>query len=74
MPPTKPQLKLLKYIDKHITKNGVAPDYQQMMKHLKLKSKSGVHRKLKGLEQRGLIETLKYCNRGIKVVDNPYLE
>lgn len=73
IPPTKQQLKLLKFINRRIKKTGMAPDYAEMMKHMRLKGKSGIYRKLNALEQRGLITRLKYHNRAINIVDNDFM-
>jgi repressor LexA len=59
------QNQLLSYIIKRIEKDGVSPSYQEICIELKLKSKSGIHRIVKSLEERGYIERLENKARAI---------
>jgi repressor LexA len=59
------QNQLLNYLIISIEKNGVSPSYQEICKELELKSKSGIHRIVKSLEERGYIERLENKARAI---------
>ncbi|MDG1882688.1 MAG: S24 family peptidase, partial [Alphaproteobacteria bacterium] len=59
------QNQLLNYIIFRIEKNGVSPSYEEICKELELKSKSGIHRIVKSLEERGYIERLENKARAI---------
>ncbi|MDC0531426.1 transcriptional repressor LexA [Alphaproteobacteria bacterium] len=59
------QNQLLSYIITRIEKDGVSPSYQEICIELKLKSKSGIHRIVKSLEERGYIERLENKARAI---------
>ncbi|PZO64586.1 MAG: hypothetical protein DI498_10890 [Paracoccus denitrificans] len=65
---TAQQKKLLTMIEEWIGRYGTAPTYQQMADALGLASKSGVHRLLIGLEERGAIARLPYRHGSVKVV------
>jgi repressor LexA len=62
---TKKQNELLNYLITRIEKDGVSPSYEEICKELLLKSKSGIHRIVKSLEERGYIERLKNKARAI---------
>src|SRR3546814_5652942 len=51
----KKQHELLLFIHRHLQKNGVSPSFDEMKDALALKSKSGIHRLIPGLEERGFI-------------------
>ena len=51
---TRKQANLLRYISDQITKDGVSPSFDEMKDALGLKSKSGVHRLIMALEERGV--------------------
>src|SRR6056300_1501907 len=53
------QNQLLSFLIKRIEENGVSPSYEEICKELSLKSKSGIHRIVKSLEERGYIERLE---------------
>jgi SOS-response transcriptional repressor LexA len=55
---TKKQHELLLFIHGHLQKNGVSPSFDEMKDALALKSKSGIHRLITGLEERGFIRRL----------------
>ena len=59
------QNQLLSFLIKKIEENGVSPSYEEICKELSLKSKSGIHRIVKSLEERGYIERLKNRARAI---------
>ena len=59
------QNQLLNYIIMRIEKDGVSPSYQEICIELELKSKSGIHRIVKSLEERGYIERLENKARAI---------
>ena len=50
---TKKQRELLLYINQRLTATGVSPSFDEMKDALNLKSKSGIHRLVSGLEERG---------------------
>ena len=59
------QNQLLNYLIMRIEKDGVSPSYEEVCKELELKSKSGIHRIVKSLEERGYIERLENKARAI---------
>ena len=59
------QNQLLSFLIKRIEENGVSPSYEEICKELSLKSKSGIHRIVKSLEERGYIERLENRARAI---------
>jgi repressor LexA len=59
------QNQLLNYLILRIEQNGVSPSYEEICKELELKSKSGIHRIVKSLEERGYIERLENKARAI---------
>jgi SOS-response transcriptional repressor LexA len=64
---TPKQRELLDYIEAYSQESGASPSYQQMMERLGLHSKSGVHRLVKALEERGHISRLANRARSITV-------
>ena len=65
---TKKQKELLSYIQIHQSKNGVTPSYEEMKSALKLKSKSGIHRLIIALEERGFVKRLAHKARALEVI------
>ena len=63
------QAQLLEYLRANITHAGVVPSYDEMKDALGLKSKSGIHRLIAGLEMRGLIGRIPGCARAIYITD-----
>ncbi len=61
------QLKLLKYLIKTIKNNNVSPSYEEMKIELGLNSKSGIHRLVTALEERGFIKRLHNKARAIEI-------
>jgi repressor LexA len=65
---TQRQLQLLKFIQSYSREHGVSPSFDEMRSALKLQSKSGIHRLISGLEERGYIRRLAYRARALEVV------
>jgi repressor LexA len=65
---TSKQLQLLNYIESHTQKHGVTPSFDEMKDALGLRSKSGIHRLITGLEERGFIRRLANRARAIEVI------
>ncbi len=68
---TKKQLDLLEFIQKRLQKDGVPPSFDEMKEALDLRSKSGIHRLITALEERGFIRRLAHRARAIEVVKLP---
>lgn len=68
---TKQQLKLFMIIDKSLKKDGVCPSFEEMKNEIGLKSKSGIHRLVKSLEERGLIRQLPNKARALEIIKYP---
>jgi len=68
---TKKQKNLLLYINKKIRSSGVSPSYEEMKNSLNLKSKSGIHRLISALEERGFIRRLAHKARALEVLKLP---
>ena len=68
---TKKQKNLLLYINKKIRSTGVSPSYEEMKNSLNLKSKSGIHRLISALEERGFIRRLPHKARALEVLKLP---
>ena len=68
---TRKQHELLLYIDKHLSETGVSPSFEEMKEALDLKSKSGVHRLISALEERGFIRRLPNRARALEVLKVP---
>ena len=68
---TKKQKNLLLYINKKIRSTGVSPSYEEMKNSLSLKSKSGIHRLISALEERGFIKRLAHKARALEVLKLP---
>ena len=62
---TQKQNQLLSFLIKRIEKDGVSPSYEEICIELSLKSKSGIHRIVKSLEERGYVERLENKARAI---------
>lgn len=65
---TQRQLQLLKFIQDYVREHNVSPSFEEMRSALRLKSKSGVHRLIQGLEERGYIRRLAYRARALEVL------
>ncbi|MEO3430073.1 transcriptional repressor LexA [Pelagibius sp. CAU 1746] len=68
---TKKQHELLLFIHRHLQKHGVSPSFDEMKDALALKSKSGIHRLITGLEERGFIRRLPHRARAVEVLRLP---
>jgi repressor LexA len=68
---TRKQHELLMYIHRHLETSGVSPSFDEMKDALHLKSKSGIHRLITGLEERGFIRRLAHRARALEVVKLP---
>ncbi|MEM8655611.1 MAG: transcriptional repressor LexA [Pseudomonadota bacterium] len=68
---TKKQLDLLEFIHKRVQRDGVPPSFDEMKEALDLRSKSGIHRLITALEERGFIRRLAHRARAIEVMRLP---
>ena len=68
---TKKQKNLLLFINKKIRSTGVSPSYEEMKNSLNLKSKSGIHRLISALEERGFLKRLAHKARALEVIKLP---
>ena len=68
---TKKQLELLSFIQKRVRRDGVPPSFDEMKVALSLRSKSGIHRLITALEERGFIRRLAHRARAIEIVRLP---
>ena len=65
---TQKQFKLLKFIEDYLNQNGLAPSYDEMKEGIGIKSKSGIHALIAGLEERGYIRRLHNKARAIDII------
>ena len=68
---TRKQHDLLCYINDHLARSGVSPSFEEMKDALELKSKSGVHRLISALEERGFIRRLANRARALEILKMP---
>ncbi len=68
---TRKQSELLTYIQQRLKESGVSPSFEEMKDALALKSKSGVHRLISALEERGFIHRLPNRARALEVLRMP---
>ena len=68
---TKKQHELLMFINQRLAATGVAPSFDEMKDALHLRSKSGIHRLISGLEERGFIRRLPHRARALEVTRLP---
>jgi len=68
---TRKQTDLLLYINQRLQDDGVSPSFDEMRDALGLKSKSGIHRLISGLEERGFIRRLPHRARALEVMRLP---
>ena len=71
---TSQQMRLLDYLSDRIGETGVSPSFDEMRSAMGLRSKSGIHRLLSGLEERGAIRRLFGRHRSIEIVRRPVLQ
>ncbi|MEL0232628.1 MAG: hypothetical protein VW974_06320, partial [Hyphomicrobiales bacterium] len=69
---TQKQSELLKYINQRITENGIPPSYDEMKQAVNLHSKSGIHRLINALEERGFIRRLPNRARALEILKYPF--
>ncbi|MGD9844206.1 MAG: transcriptional repressor LexA [Variibacter sp.] len=68
---TRKQLELLRFIHERLTEAGVPPSFDEMKDALDLRSKSGIHRLITALEERGFIRRLPNRARALEVLKLP---
>ncbi len=68
---TRKQHELLMFIDKHLRNTGFSPSFEEMKDALKLKSKSGIHRLITALEERGFLRRRAHRARALEVIRLP---
>jgi repressor LexA len=68
---TRKQYELLMFINKRLNESGVSPSFDEMKEALDLKSKSGIHRLITSLEERGFLKRLAHKARALQVLKLP---
>ncbi|MSP81597.1 MAG: transcriptional repressor LexA [Alphaproteobacteria bacterium] len=68
---TRKQHELLLYIHRRLQVDGVSPSFEEMKEALRLRSKSGIHRLITALEERGFLRRLPHRARALEVVKLP---
>src|SRR6202042_3031193 len=68
---TRKQYELLRFISERLKESGVPPSFDEMKDALDLRSKSGIHRLITALEERGFIRRLPNRARAIEVIKLP---
>jgi len=68
---TRKQYELLVFINDYLKTKGVSPSFEEMKEALGLRSKSGIHRLITGLEERGFIRHLPHRARALEVLKQP---
>lgn len=68
---TRKQRELLRYINDRLAEDGICPSFDEMKEAVGLKSKSGVHRLITALEERGFIRRLPHRARALEVIRLP---
>ncbi|MFL5338469.1 MAG: transcriptional repressor LexA [Geminicoccaceae bacterium] len=68
---TRKQYELLIFIDKHLKQTGFSPSFEEMKEALQLRSKSGIHRLISALEERGFLSRRHHRARALEVVRLP---
>lgn len=68
---TRKQSELLRFINERLTESGVPPSFDEMKDALDLRSKSGIHRLIMALEERGFIRRLPNRARALEVIKMP---
>ncbi len=71
---TKKQHKLFLFLEERISQSGVTPSFEEMKKKVGLKSKSGIHRLISALEDRGFIKKLPFKARAIEILKSPNIK
>ena len=65
------QFELLRFVHSYVTRHGVSPSFDEMRDALNLRSKSGIHRLISALEERGYIRRLAHRARAIELLRAP---
>lgn len=68
---TRKQHELLTYIDQHLRRTGFSPSFEEMKEALRLRSKSGIHRLISALEERGFLQRRHHRARALEVIRLP---
>jgi repressor LexA len=68
---TKKQNELLMFINERLKESGISPSFDEMKEALDLRSKSGIHRLITALEERGFIKRLAHRARALDVIKLP---
>ncbi len=68
---TRKQHELLMFIDRHLRETGFSPSFEEMKAALRLKSKSGIHRLITALEERGFLKRRAHRARALEVIRLP---
>lgn len=68
---TRKQIQLLEFIQKRMARDGVPPSFDEMKDALDLRSKSGIHRLVTALEERGFIRRLPHRARALEILRLP---
>jgi len=68
---TRKQYELLIFIDRHLKQTGFSPSFEEMKEALQLRSKSGIHRLISALEERGFLSRRHHRARALEVVRLP---
>ncbi|QEO18412.1 transcriptional repressor LexA [Acetobacter vaccinii] len=68
---TRKQHKLLLFIDSHLKQTGFSPSFDEMREAMGLRSKSGIHRLISGLEERGFLRRHHHRARALEVIQLP---
>ena len=68
---TAKQHELIRFIQQRLEETGISPSFEEMKDALDLKSKSGVHRLISALEERGFIRRLPNRARALEIVKLP---
>jgi repressor LexA len=68
---TRKQHELLMFIDRHLRETGFSPSFEEMKGALSLKSKSGIHRLITALEERGFLRRRAHRARALEVIRLP---
>jgi len=70
---TRKQYELLMFIRQNMKENGIPPSFEEMKEALGLRSKSGIHRLITALEERGFIRRLPHRARALEIIMGDYL-
>lgn len=68
---TKKQRELLMFVERRLRESGISPSFDEMKEALSLRSKSGIHRLITGLEERGFIRRMPHRARALEVLRLP---